>query len=191
MHPMNKTKKTPVAAPALVAAKPWIGALPLTLLIAILCVTVVWATPRPIGDLFVAFAVGRDVMDGKLGKPDDWAFTVPADRVCFNQNWGTHLVHYLTYMHTGETGLLVLKFLLVAASASFVTLGTRQRGVGWPVAITIVSYELMAGPLLFTSFFLASAKKWKENVASFFAIDSANKSIRRWTPPSHVLPMSL
>jgi Na+-translocating ferredoxin:NAD+ oxidoreductase RnfD subunit len=29
-------------------------------------------------------------------------------------------------------------------------------GVGWPVAVTFVSYELMAGPLLFVAFYLAS-----------------------------------
>ncbi|MEA2733893.1 MAG: H+/Na+-translocating ferredoxin:NAD+ oxidoreductase subunit [Humisphaera sp.] len=32
-----------------------------------------------------------------------------------------------------------------------------HAGVGWPVAVTFVSYELMAGPLLFVAFFLASS----------------------------------
>jgi electron transport complex protein RnfD len=32
-----------------------------------------------------------------------------------------------------------------------------HSGVGWPVAVTFVSYELMAGPLLFVAFYLASA----------------------------------
>jgi Na+-translocating ferredoxin:NAD+ oxidoreductase RnfD subunit len=36
------------------------------------------------------------------------------------------------------------------------TLGLHA-GVGWPVAITFISYELMAGPLLFVAFYLASA----------------------------------
>jgi hypothetical protein len=36
------------------------------------------------------------------------------------------------------------------------TLGFHA-GVGWPVAITFISYEFMAGPLLFAAFFLASA----------------------------------
>ena len=35
------------------------------------------------------------------------------------------------------------------------TLGLHA-GVGWPVAITFISYELMAGPLLFVAFFLAA-----------------------------------
>jgi hypothetical protein len=35
------------------------------------------------------------------------------------------------------------------------TLGLHA-GVGWPVAITFISYELMAGPLLFVAFYLAS-----------------------------------
>jgi hypothetical protein len=32
-----------------------------------------------------------------------------------------------------------------------------HAGVGWPVAITFISYELMAGPLLFVAFYLAGA----------------------------------
>jgi Na+-translocating ferredoxin:NAD+ oxidoreductase RnfD subunit len=36
------------------------------------------------------------------------------------------------------------------------TLGLHA-GVGWPVAVTFISYELMAGPLLFVAFYLASA----------------------------------
>jgi len=36
------------------------------------------------------------------------------------------------------------------------TLGLHA-GVGWPVAITFISYELMAGPLLFVAFYLAGA----------------------------------
>lgn len=33
----------------------------------------------------------------------------------------------------------------------------RQGGVGWPIALTLVNYEIMAGPTLFMAFFLAGA----------------------------------
>ncbi len=36
-------------------------------------------------------------------------------------------------------------------------LGRGAGGVGWATAITFVNYELMAGPLLFTAFFLATS----------------------------------
>ena len=33
----------------------------------------------------------------------------------------------------------------------------REHGVGWPLGLTLANYELMAGPLLFVAFFLATA----------------------------------
>ena len=33
----------------------------------------------------------------------------------------------------------------------------RLPDVGWPLGLTLVSYELMAGPLVFTAFFLATS----------------------------------
>lgn len=36
-------------------------------------------------------------------------------------------------------------------------LAGRSPDVGWPLHVTLVNYELLAGPLLFTAFFLASA----------------------------------
>jgi electron transport complex protein RnfD len=33
----------------------------------------------------------------------------------------------------------------------------REQEVGWPVAMTLVNYEVMAGPLLFMAFFLATS----------------------------------
>ena len=47
---------------------------------------VVWLMPRGNGDLFVALAGGRDVVEGRLGQPDDWSFHTEG-RVWHNQNW--------------------------------------------------------------------------------------------------------
>ncbi len=62
----------------------------------------VWLVPRPIGDMYVALAGGRDALAGKLGTPDTWSFmnidpATGRNQVWINQNWGTHVVYYLTY----------------------------------------------------------------------------------------------
>jgi hypothetical protein len=152
---MGKTGKknagSPPASPATV--KPPLGGVPkwlgtailvFSLVIAVLAVGTIWGQPRPIGDLFVALAVGRDVLDGKLGKVDDWAFTT-VGKVCINQNWGTHLLHYLVYMGFGTNGLLVLKAVMIAASALFICLAARQRNVTWPVALLVAAAAIAAG----------------------------------------------
>ncbi len=114
------------------------------LAVALIAVVTIWAEPRPIGDLFVALSVGRDVLAGKLGQVDDWAFTT-VGRVCINQNWGTHLVHYLIYEGFGDTGLLVFKIGMIAASALFICLAARQRNVTWPVALLVAAGAIASG----------------------------------------------
>ncbi|MGA2266289.1 MAG: hypothetical protein ABSH10_07655 [Phycisphaerae bacterium] len=146
----KKAASLPVAAAAVAEApRPesrWLGAtwLLIALLVAAISIGTIWAEPRPIGDLFVALAVGRDAMNGKLGKPDDWAFTTEG-RVAINQNWGSHLLHYWVYEATGPTGLLVLKMALIAAAALFICLAARQRGVGWPVALVVAAGAIATG----------------------------------------------
>jgi hypothetical protein len=119
-------------------------ALVVALAVAAGAVAIIWAEPRPNGDLDVALAVGRDVMDGKLGRPDDWAFTT-AGRVCINQNWGSHLLHYLVYRAGGTTGLLLLKAALIGAAALFVCLAAWQRQVSWAVALVAAAGAIAAG----------------------------------------------
>jgi Na+-translocating ferredoxin:NAD+ oxidoreductase RnfD subunit len=54
-------------------------------------------------------------------------------------------------------GALLLLPIPVAVNGNLTqwrTLGLHA-GVGWAVAITFISYELMAGPLLFVAFYLA------------------------------------
>jgi len=106
----------------------------IALLTAATCTVMVWAEPRPIGDLFVAFASGRDTLAGKIAKPDEWAFTTTG-RVWYNQNYGTHLLHYLGYLWGGDWGVLGMKLFFVAASTAFVALAGRQRGASWAAAL--------------------------------------------------------
>ncbi|MFW6132931.1 MAG: hypothetical protein ACOC8F_03480 [Planctomycetota bacterium] len=118
-------------------------ALPVVALVAAVLLVVVWAVHRPIGDLYVAYAGGRDVVEGKLGGPDDWAFNTDG-RTWYNQNWGTHLLYYLTYTRAGETGILVLKMALLAATAGFIVLAGRRRGAETPPALLVAAGVLLA-----------------------------------------------
>lgn len=119
-------------------------ALAVGLVVAAACVATIWGEPRPIGDLFAGLAVGQDVVDGKLGKTDDWAFTTEG-RVCYNQNWGTHLAQYLAYRAGGDDGLLVLKAGILVATCLFLVLAARQRGVSWGLALIVAGGAIAGG----------------------------------------------
>jgi electron transport complex protein RnfD len=79
----------------------------------------------------------------------------------------------LYLLYRGLIDYRIPLFMCLAAYASFlllpipVTITERSRhwqslvlsklSVGWPTAITFVNYELMAGPILFTAFFIATS----------------------------------
>lgn len=119
----------------------------LCLLVAAGLIVVIWAVPRRTGDLYVGYAGGRDVLDGKIGAgPDDWCFnTIKQKRLWFNQNWGTHLVYYLVWTRGGEAGYLILKMAFLVVAATFMTLGARQRGARWPISVLVAGAMIAAG----------------------------------------------
>jgi len=105
---------------------------------------VVWLVPRPIGDLYVALAAGRDIIStGRVAVPDTWAFTTEG-RVWINQNWLTGVVYYLCHAACGETGLLLLKAAILVAIVFFIAMAARQRGVDWPLAFLAGGGMLLA-----------------------------------------------
>jgi len=127
----------------------------------LLAVVTVWTVPRPTGDLYVALAAGRDILNGRLTKLDDWSFST-AGRVWVNQNWGTHLLYYLFYRafggkeghltggvpdgeDSGEIGLVVLKLLILLTGATFLTLACHRRGTAWPIALIVAGGVIAAG----------------------------------------------
>ena len=112
-------------------------------LVALVCLVGPWMVPRPIGDLYVGLAAGRDAFAGKLGQPDEWSFTTEG-RVWINQNWGTHLVQFLAWTAGQEHGLLVLKALMIMAAAGGVALAARQRGARTSIAILVGGAVLAA-----------------------------------------------
>jgi len=100
--------------------------------------------PRSTGDLWMALAGGRDVVDGGLGRPDDWAFTT-AGRTWLNQNWLAHLLLYGVWRAGGEWGLLALKAALLAGVAAAAALAGRRRWADWAAAILVAAGALAAG----------------------------------------------
>ena len=121
----------------------------ITLGVAVLSVGTIWGEPRPIGDLYAGLAVGQDVMDGKLGKADEWSYmsvdTMGNPKVAVNQNWGTHFLTYVVYQATGPVGMLALKAVMIGLAALFVVLAARQREVTWPVALLVAAGAIAAG----------------------------------------------
>lgn len=95
-----------------------------------------WASSESGGDLFMSLAGGRDVVQGKLGAPDDWAFTT-GGRVWINQNWLSHLLIYSSWRLGGEPGLLTLKAALLAAMGALLFLLARRRSGHGPVAAMV------------------------------------------------------
>ena len=87
----------------------------------ILSVSFVWLRPTSNCDLSIGIAQGKDVIEGKIGKADDWSY-MTQNRICMNQNWGADLVLFLTDTSFGGNGLVVLKFLLVSLAALLVML---------------------------------------------------------------------
>ena len=117
-----------------------------TLVVAVLLIATVWAVPRPIGDLYVAYAGGRDILNGKLGTVDDWCFnTYERSRVWFNQNWGTHLLYYLTFLGGGEIGIVVLKLAILLVGGLFIVLLARHYGTHLPAAVLVAGIILFCG----------------------------------------------
>jgi hypothetical protein len=132
-------------------------------LVALILILVVWSVSRPIGDLYVAYAGGRDIVAGKMisfhelftgrfwhdwirGRAwlDDWCFDTEG-RPWYDQNWGTHLVYYATFVLIGETGIVTLKLLILLATALFIVLGARQFDTSWTMALLVAGAILISG----------------------------------------------
>jgi hypothetical protein len=110
----------------------------------VLAVMTVWSVPRPTGDLYVGLAAGQDILAGKMGQVDDWSFMTEG-RVWINQNWGTNLLYWISNELGGETGLLVLKVLIILTGTIFLILACRRRDADWPVALIVSAGVIAAG----------------------------------------------
>ncbi len=117
------------------------------LAVAALCVAmlVAWGIPRPLGDLYLALAGGRDVLHGKLGKPDGWSYTT-GGRVWVNSSWGSDVVFALVERAGGEAGLLALKALLLVALGLLVMRAARAGGASPVSSLAVAALALVSSP---------------------------------------------
>jgi hypothetical protein len=112
--------------------------------VAVVQLVAVWLVPRAAGDLYVAFAGARDVLDGKLGGVDDWSFA-NAGHTWINQNWGAHLLYFGAYRLGGTTGILVLKGAILVLLVAAVGLLVRAHRVSAPMAVLVAASVVVAG----------------------------------------------
>lgn len=97
---------------------------------------------RPTGDTYMMLAGGRDVYEGKLAQPDEWAFTTK-DRVWINQNWGTSVLFYTAWKMMGYNGIVVIKAVAIALMGLFLVLAARQMKATTTVAMLVSSFALL------------------------------------------------
>ncbi|MBN1699903.1 MAG: hypothetical protein JW881_20500 [Spirochaetales bacterium] len=106
-------------------------------------ITAIWSIPREVSDLYISLAAGRDVIAGKLNTPDDWSFSTN-NRVWINQNWGAGLIFYLANVVFGDTGLLAVKFVLLALCALFLSLALHTLKIPLPLILLVTSFTMAA-----------------------------------------------
>ena len=109
------------------------------LLTLILSAGTVFLVHRMTGDTFMTIAGGQDVVDGKLGGPDDWSF-IQHDQVWINTNWGTGLLFYGMYQLFGYFGIVILKGIMVGLLCVFLYLAARRMGVNASTAMLTAAY---------------------------------------------------
>lgn len=106
-------------------------------------VVIVWLVPRAVGDLFMTLAGGQDVLEGRLGQPDDWSF-MTGGRIWINQAWGSGVLFYLAHSLMGDGGLVAMKALLIVTAAVFLVLASRRLGAGAAASMLVTGALLMA-----------------------------------------------
>lgn len=129
-------------------------------ILAILMLAAVFGIPLLTGDLFTALASGRDSMAWEWNSPDTWAFST-GNSTWVNQNWGASVLLYLAEQYFGGTGLLAVKFTLLALCLLFLILAMLERKIP-PVIALFVAAAVTGGlnvytvlrPNLFTLMFL-------------------------------------
>ncbi len=145
----RKRKHTPrVSQPPATAALPmWSrGERPAEVLAGLgllaVCAILAWANARTTGDTFMTLKGGQDVLQGKLGAPDDWAHTTKG-RVWINQNWGTGVLFYAAHHLLDGTGLVVVKGIVIAVLTLFLVLAARQFGGGLTMSMLATAASLL------------------------------------------------
>ena len=108
-----------------------------------IAIVAVWIKACPDGDIYVAIAGGRDILNGKLAQPDTWSF-MTNNRIWVNQNWGADIIFYLIYSHLGQWGFLLFKLALFVLCSLFVVNTLAKRNVPFYISIPMFSLGLLS-----------------------------------------------
>lgn len=106
------------------------------LLLGSLCVAAATAGTLPFmnEDLFLGLASGRATLNGSLGLPDQWSFTMRG-RVWVDQSWLSHLIYYLSYLILEDLGPVLTKAALLIASLALLFVQCRSLGVSPEISL--------------------------------------------------------
>ncbi len=101
--------------------------------------------PRMTGDTFMALAGAEDLVQGRMGQPDQWSFITTDSQVWINQNWGANLILYgFHQLFGGEFGIVVMKFVLVTILSVALLAASRLRGASWTITLLVAAVTLSA-----------------------------------------------
>jgi hypothetical protein len=99
-------------------------------------------------DIFVALCAGRDVLSWIVGEPDYWSFATEG-KVWVNQSWLSGLVLCLSYIGLEESGLVLVRLLLLFGCVVTVFLQTRRMNVSQTYGlIAVIAGVLAVAPFL-------------------------------------------
>ncbi len=139
---------------------PWFNWL--ALIVVVVSASVAWSKRIGGGDTFVSLAAGRDALAGKIGLPDEWSFTTEG-RIWLNQNWGSHTTYYVSHRLLGDTGPVLIKWLVIFGMMLLMIRAAVHRGTHFCLAAGVVAVAILVGrsyldvrPHIFTLLFEAA-----------------------------------
>ncbi|MFH1117614.1 MAG: hypothetical protein V1792_27155 [Pseudomonadota bacterium] len=104
---------------------------------------IAWGMPFPNEDLFLGFCSGKAVLNGQIGAPDQWAFTLEG-RTWVDQSWLSHLIYYISFVHLAYLGPVLIKGLLTAACTLMLYLTCRALEASPEVSILSVTLGVLS-----------------------------------------------
>ncbi len=133
-------------------------------------------------DIWHEMALAREIIaSGQAPKADIFAYT-PTSTPFVHHEWGAGVVAYLLATQFGPTGILVLKYVLVAAMAALCVLCGRRRGgpfENWAILVIPASWIVGIGymPVRAQAYSFAAA------AALFWCLYRDDEGSRKWIVP--------
>lgn len=133
-------------------------------------------------DIWHEMALAREIfVSGEVPKADVFAYT-PTSTPFVHHEWGAGVVAYFLATQFGSAGILVLKYLLVAAMAAFCFWCARRRGgpvENWAILVIPASWIVGIGYLPVR----AQAYSFAAVAALFWCLYRDDEGSRKWILP--------